>query len=160
MIESRARAVKTDALLPGQAFDFVCGIWRLERDIPGHASIRGTAWVRELGSDAARYLERVTVHTAEGARLNGEQRYRFERRENGFAVRFDATGALFQELRFNPSAVGAPLVAESEHLCGADLYRSRYLLGPWPCFVVEHRVYGPRKDYTSRTTFRAVSAGA
>jgi hypothetical protein len=39
------------------------------------------------------------------------------------------------------------------HLCGADLYAGRYDFTGWPCWSLIWRVYGPRKAWTSRTTF-------
>ena len=45
------------------------------------------------------------------------------------------------------------LLGESEHLCGADHYATRYAFQPDGRFTVHHDVRGPRKDYAMTTVY-------
>jgi hypothetical protein len=58
---------------------------------------------------------------------------------------------LFHEIRLREEA--GMLLGESEHLCGADHYATRYAFQPDGRFTVHHDVRGPRKDYAMTTVY-------
>lgn len=148
-------------LTPAEAFAFLLGDWRLEREIPGQAVAAGVLTVAETMDGAAEYRERVVVRTTTGAEFSGSQRYLVKRLEDGFVLCFAETGAIFEEVRFTVGADCGPglegsLRAEAAHQCGEDWYRSTYVLGPGRRFTIRHAVSGPRKEYVSETTFCAM----
>lgn len=149
---------RTDRLVPADAFGFLVGVWRIEREVHGQIAMVGTAEIRATGTDVAEYRERVVVKLADGAAFSGSQRYRVQRAAEGFELRFADTGALFQDLRFTCEKDGG-LRATAIHVCGEDRYASEYVLGPRRWFSIRHSVVGPRKDYLSTTQFREISQG-
>lgn len=151
-------------LKPEQAFDFLLGVWSIERDIAGQATMCGTAWVTPVSVDTASYQEEVQVRTAQGVQFRGVQRYRYHRSESGLTILFAETGTLFQQLCFEPHEAEAALIAQAEHRCGKDHYSSRYDLRSSPGGAREvrlsHQVRGPRKHYEVHTSLRPLgSAG-
>jgi len=138
-------------------FDRLAGAWRLDREIPGSAWMRGSATFRRLSDGRLEYAEQGRVRLPDGSVFDGSRRYGFERADGGFAVYF-APGPprLFHRIEIVDD--GAELVGTASHLCAADTYHSRYAFRPDGSFLVEHVVRGPRKDYVSRTVFtRAVA---
>ena len=142
-------------LMPADAFHFLLGCWQIERTVSGIALMEGRLTVLDCGNDKAEYRERVSVKTVDGAAFTGAQRYWVTRSEDGFTLCFVETRTVFEEVRF-AGTVGGGLRAEAAHLCGKDWYQSEYVLGPGHCFTIRHAVTGPRKDYVSDSSFRAI----
>jgi hypothetical protein len=139
-----------DARIPSP-FDWVLGEWRIDRTIPGHASMAGRAHVVLLPDGEATYRERVEVRLDSGKSWAGGCRYRYRRTEGGFDVLFEDTRRLFQSLNFRQD--GSTLVAEAKHDCAMDRYCSEYVIRVDGSFTVRHRVHGPKKNYVSATEF-------
>lgn len=140
---------------PEDVFDRLEGVWRLDRTIPGQATMRGRADFRRDGGDRLRYREEGRVELASGQAFDGHREYLFERAGDGFSVFF----AEQPPRPFHRIAIvraGDALEGSAGHLCAADQYDSRYRFLADGTFVIEHRVQGPRKDYLSRTVFTRI----
>ena len=142
-------------LRPEDAFRFLLGAWRVEREVSGMAAMTGTVDVRESGEGVAEYVERMQVRTEAGAVFAGSVRYTVRQTSGGVALRFAETGLLFQEVEFSPAEGGA-LRGGAVHNCGEDRYESMYVLGPRREMLVRHAVTGPRKVYVSVARFVSV----
>ena len=129
------------------------GAWRLEREIEdrlGGQVLRGEGVARFDGiGPELRYHEELVltlpgaaapVAGRNGAICGGSERGAWRcSLTTGF--RFDA---------FVPEGHGAG----TDHPCGADLYRVAYDFSRFPGWQAVWTVTGPRKDYTSRTSYR------
>jgi hypothetical protein len=124
-------------------FDWILGDWRIDRTIPGHASMSGRAQVVLLPDGEALYRERVEVHLGSGKTLAGGRRYRYRCTEGGFDILFEDPRQLFQSLKFRQN--GNNLVAEAKHDCAMDRYCSEYVLRPYGRFSVRHKVRGTQE---------------
>jgi hypothetical protein len=138
---------------PDSVFDRLEGIWDLDRIIEGKAGMRGSAVFRRLAAGLLKYREEGRIRLADGQTFEGHRDYLFERGPAGFSVLFaEDPPRLFHGIALLRD--GDALAGSARHLCAADQYDSRYRFLADGSFVVEHTVYGPRKDYLSRTTFR------
>jgi hypothetical protein len=135
-------------------FDLLSGTWHLQRDIPTQATMQGSARFEPQDADTLAYHESGTLRLASGTQHQAQQRYVYTRSPEGFSVWFaEKPLRLFHAvvLTLQP---GGSLTGEAAHLCSADQYDSRYIF--WPDaerFSIEHVVRGPKKAYTSVTTF-------
>jgi hypothetical protein len=134
-------------------FQQLMGRWSFSRDISGHGSMTGVAHFDAVDAGIATYWESGEVALASGERLRAQQRYLYERIDDGFAVRFEGTKELFQSVVFAADG-DAGWIGNSSHLCKADKYESRYCFLIDGTFVVRHVVSGPHKDYAIRTVYR------
>lgn len=133
-------------------FEGLLGEWSLERDIPARGRMKGRARFTLLDAETALYEESGELCLEGGQTFHSRQSYVYEKREDGFAVRFADTRELFHVMRFTAS--GDDLVAEARHLCVNDLYLSGYTVRADGSFEVRHQVRGPQKDYVIRTVYR------
>jgi Family of unknown function (DUF6314) len=133
-------------------FEELLGEWSLEREIPGRGSMKGRARFTLLDGETALYEESGELCLEGGQTLHSRQSYVYEKRDDGFAVRFADTRELFHVMRFVAS--GDDLVAEASHVCLNDLYLSGYTVRADGSFDVWHHVRGPQKDYSIRTMYR------
>ena len=138
-------------------FEGLLGEWSLEREIPGRGSMKGRARFTLLDAGSALYEESGELCLEGGQTLHSRQSYVYEKRQDGFAVRFADTRELFHVMRFVASGDG--LVAEARHLCVNDLYVSGYTVRADGSFEVRHQVRGPQKDYVIRTLYQRSQAG-
>jgi Family of unknown function (DUF6314) len=136
----------------GGVFERLLGEWGFEREIPGRARMKGQARFTLLDEETALYEESGELRLEGGQRLQGRKSYVYEKRDDGFAVRFADTRKLFHAVRFMMS--GDDLVAEASHVCLNDLYVSAYTVRPDGSFEVRHEVRGPQKDYVIQTLYR------
>ena len=113
------------------------------------------------------YEEQGTLTTDHGAKMDAHRRYvyRYEENADKITVWFvkpdgKAVDYLYHELGFEKpkdNEQQPAWLAKADHLCEADFYYSQYrfefngvaLKG----FTVRHTVTGPKKDYTSETTY-------
>ena len=137
-------------------FEGLLGEWNLERQIPGRGSMKGRARFTLLDAGSALYEESGELCLEGGQTLHSRQSYVYEKRQDGFAVRFADTRKLFHVMRFVAS--GDDLVAEARHLCVNDLYVSGYTVRADGSFEVRHQVRGPQKDYVIRTLYQRSQA--
>ena len=137
-------------------FEGLLGDWSLEREIPGRGRMKGRARFTLLDAETALYEESGELCLEGGQTLHSRQSYVYEKREDGFAVRFAETRELFHVMRFGAS--GDDLVAKASHLCVNDRYLSEYTVRADGSFEVRHQVRGPRKDYVIRTLYRRSGA--
>ena len=138
-------------------FEGLLGEWSLERQIPGRGSMKGRARFTLLDAGSALYEESGELCLEGGQTLHSRQSYVYEKRQDGFAVRFADTRELFHVMRFVAS--GDDLVAEARHLCVNDLYVSGYTVRADGSFEVRHQVRGPQKNYVIRTLYQRSQAG-
>jgi len=141
---------------PDGVFDRLEGEWALERTIESlEASMSGIARFTRLGC-GLHYREEGLTRLANGQLFNAHREYCFERQPQGFAVFFaEMPPRLFH--RIDITATGAGLRGSGAHLSTPDTYDSTYEFLPDGTFVTRHEVRGPRKAYTSISTFRRVS---
>jgi hypothetical protein len=126
------------------------GNWALVRDIVdrrGGAAGRfeGCAEFRPVSGGLA-YREAGVLRLGAGAPMQATRRYLWCDRAEHVEVRFGDGGF------FHRFALGDPAPA-AVHECPPDRYRVRYDFGAWPVWRAEWRVTGPRKDYSSVTTY-------
>ena len=138
-------------------FEGLLGEWSLEREIPGRGRMKGYARFTRLDAETALYTESGELCLEGGQTLRSRQSYVYEKRDDGFAVRFADTRELFHVVRF--AASGDDLVCEASHLCMNDLYLSAYTVHSDGNFEVRHEVRGPQKDYVIRTLYQRSQAG-
>ena len=132
-------------------FEGLLGEWSLEREIPGRGCMKGRARFTLLDAGTALYEESGELCLEGGQTLHSRQSYVYEKRDDGFAVRFADTRELFHVVRFVVS--GDDLVGEASHVCLNDLYISAYTVHSDGSFEVRHEVRGPQKDYVIRTLY-------
>lgn len=129
--------------------DFV-GVWRVTRRIADRLGpdgvFDGTAEMVAQGDAGLRYHESGRLALGSGPTMTADRRYLWRFAGGGVVVMF-ADGAPFHT--FQPTG----RVAGTDHPCGADMYRVRYDFRLWPVWQAEWTVSGPRKDYTSLTTY-------
>ena len=138
-------------------FEGLLGEWSLEREIPGRGRMKGCARFTLLDAETALYEESGELCLEGGQTLHSRQSYVYEKREDGFAVRFADTREIFHVMRFLAS--GDDLVAVARHVCVNDLYLSGYTVRADGSFEVRHQVRGPQKDYVIRTLYQRSQAG-
>ena len=142
-----------DGLPPVSAMlPWLAGPWVLRRAVDNGASMIGAATFIDCGDGRFDYAEHGVLTLADGHRLDAMRRYRFEPSGDGFNVWFAGCPALlFHRVAVRPA--GSKLVGNARHLCGDDLYESRYELRADGSFSVCHAVAGPRKRYAIDTDY-------
>ncbi|MBP7241379.1 DUF6314 family protein [Amaricoccus sp.] len=132
------------------------GAWELARDI---ADARSGQRGRFVGRarfiptpEGLRYREEGELTLGDGPGITATRDYLWRAGADGAIEVLFADGRLFHS--FHP-ADPAPT---AEHECPPDLYRARYDFAAWPCWQVEWRVSGPRKDYDMVSRFRPAGA--
>jgi len=131
-------------------YDILHGNWSINRVIDDHrAEQRGIFTGTAQFSDHSAIL--LYAETGElrfaGTQMRAERRYRWHCVGNQADV-FYEDGSFFHRLTATDRA------ASAEHLCGDDLYRGEYIFRSADTWDVAWRVNGPRKAYTSVTTYR------
>lgn len=129
------------------------GEWIFDREIAGQARMSGAASFVLIAPGTALYREGGELRLHSGERLHSRQSYVYAEAAEGFVVRFEDSGDLFEEVRLEPDGKGT-LVGTAQHLCADDLYVSKYVFEADGSFTVQHEVNGPRKAYTVRTVYR------
>ncbi|MEO0937043.1 MAG: DUF6314 family protein [Pseudomonadota bacterium] len=120
------------------------GPWQLARTI-AHAdgltaALTGTATFTPEGRGLA-YAETGALSIAGAPPFEATQRYTWDER---LGVHF-ADGRFFHTV----PAQGGP----ASHWCDPDQYDGVYDFSDWPRWTLRWQVRGPRKDYTSDTTY-------
>jgi len=92
------------------------------------------------------YAEKGNL-TLAGTTMRAERRYHWHCEGHSADVSYE-DGSFFH--RFTV----ADGTATAEHLCGEDLYRAAYTFHSCGDWQVTWQVSGPRKDYTSVTTYQ------
>lgn len=128
------------------------GHWRLARSVSDGSRLIGRTTFERVTPDSLDYHEQGILTLASGESFEAFRRYVFQETASGFSVWFAETPLrLFHEIILQPE--GSGWCGEAEHLCGADLYHSRYHFSGPEAFTIEHRVDGPRKGYTMITQY-------
>lgn len=130
--------------------DFV-GAWRLQRLIDDRMSaqtgdFQGTADLRVSEAGLA-YSETGKMRLGAGPIMTAQRQYNWTFRSDSVVVTFE-DGAAFH------SFVPAGLAPGTDHPCGDDFYRVVYDFTDWPIWQTTWDVMGPRKDYTSVSTYQ------
>lgn len=120
------------------------GRWQLARSITHAdgvtASLTGTATFTRHGPGLA-YVETGALCIGGAAPFEATQRYTWDEH---LGVHF-ADGRFFHHV----PREGGP----AAHWCDPDQYDGVYDFSGWPHWTLSWRVRGPRKDYTSQTSF-------
>lgn len=132
-----------------QDTDFA-GTWRLTRKIDDRKSgqtgqFDGQAVLSP--SDGGLLYHETGQMRFGGGVMQAERRYLWRFMPDHVDVRF-ADGAAFH--RFTPAGA-AP---GTDHPCGDDFYQVMYDFTAWPQWQAVWTVQGPRKDYTSYSTYQ------
>ena len=117
----------------------------------GHAT--GTAIFEEtMHPYELSYSETVEVMLDNGAKFNGHQHYIYRlENENKLNVYFNDGRRLFHSVELIDSENGYE--HKASHYCQPDTYSTSYFFSD-SGFQIDHRVNGPKKDYTLRTIYR------
>jgi len=131
-------------------YDTLRGNWSVNRVINDrkgnqNGSFTGTAGFSGPDSTLL-YIEDGTLAIA-GSTLRAQRRYHWVCEGNTAEVSYD-DGRFFHRFAVIDGS------ATAEHLCGEDLYRASYAFRSASDWQVTWRVTGPRKDYTSVTSYR------
>lgn len=126
------------------AYSFV-GSWQVRRTVVDHLNgvkhhFAGTATISRT-SIAERGELRVGTATVEANRS-----YQLAIDDDGISVRFP-TGLDFVRLGLAPNQI-------AHHHCGSDMYRGKFLFRNTNFWIEFWRVSGPRKRYSSLTSYR------
>jgi hypothetical protein len=124
--------------------NYLAGRWRLERIVPQFGEMRGAATF--TAAPAGLIYREDGISTIAGASYPFFRSYLYAPGEDGFAVYFEASATrLFQRVVLKPCAGGQG--GNAIHVCGEDVYRSRYKLLDTGVLVIRHAVRGPRKAH-------------
>ena len=127
------------------------GDWQIERVITDrllqqNGTLTGRAQFRRSGPDTLEYAEEGALQMGDGPKMEARRSYRWQFGPDQVHVMFD-DGRAFHS--FVPSGYAHG----TDHPCGDDDYAVRYDFIPWPQWRTVWLVSGPRKDYSSVTTF-------
>ena len=149
-----------------RVFRILVGRWRLDRTIPGVASLIGQAVLAPAGGvvSTLRYEERGDLRLNAGSQYAAERRYLYrligERLVIEFADRPNR-GAVLHDLSFKPSPNGAGiLVARHRHWCAPDSYDLEMTITGCDRFETRYRIAGPRKNYEMHSIYGREGAGS
>ncbi len=131
------------------------GAWRMTRHIDDRFAKQrgvffGQAILKRNGETVLHYHEAGQLRLDQGPAMRAERNYIWQFAGGHVDVSF-ADGRPFH--RFVPEGH----VAGSDHPCGDDYYTVRYDFTKWPEWQAVWSVTGPRKDYTSYTTYVRIS---
>jgi hypothetical protein len=119
----------------------------------------GTATLVQNNAGQFDYREHGQFRLPDGRTLGAECRYIFALEDDGFTVLFaETTPRLFHRIVLQRS--GSTLAGNGTHVCGNDLYDSRYEFCADDTFTIRHAVTGPRKRYTIATRYSRVAITA
>lgn len=132
------------------------GAWEVERDI---ADARAGESGRFVGvarfapeAGGLRYREAGRLTLGDGPGFEATREYLWRDGADGAIDVWFGDGRFFHSFR-----PGDPSPAAT-HDCPPDVYEARYDFAGWPCWQVEWRVSGPRKDYAMVSRFRPAGA--
>jgi len=144
-------ATQTELYVVRDLRPFLCGAWRLERDVEDRRAavtgrLSGRAIFRPDGPDL-RYREDGTLSLGDYRGVfYRSYRYRFPDSARA-AVAFEDARP-FHELDLSRGAWRAT------HHCGADLYEGRFTVSDEDTWCAVWRVTGPRKDWLLSSRFQ------
>ena len=135
-------------ILEASAFE---GRWQLARRIDDRLAqqegiLSGTVDFTAHGSTRLEYHEVGELRLGRGPAMQAQRRYNWNFERGVVIVTFE-DGSDFHQ--FVPSGVSQG----SDHPCGDDLYTVSYDFTRWPQWQATWIVRGPRKDYTSVSTY-------
>ncbi len=153
-----ARAISTNDVKPGNLLSLLEGEWSFERIISGHGEMAGAASFHGQEDNSSIYSERGQLQlSAGGSRIEAYRQYIFAPTSIGFDVYFDENPRrLFHNVKLE--AFDREICGATVHLCVNDEYRTIYRFGLPTTFSIQHRVRGPKKDYTMDTKYWRANA--
>ena len=128
------------------------GLWTLHRTIDDRqgrqtGNFRGTAMFSLAEPGTLRYHETGDMRFGgDGPVFRAERKYEWQFGEKDVCVVFD-DGSAFHSFVPNGQVPG------TTHLCGNDLYNVTYDFLAWPIWTATWKVVGPRKNYTSVSSY-------
>jgi len=133
------------ATLPGE--------WAVERDLPGVGRMTGSARFTPADQRMLHYREDGVLTLDDGRALEVYREYHYRLEPGRIRICFAEPGPprTFHVLRLHGAA------ATDLHLCGQDTYEGTYEFPAPDRFTVRMRVTGPRKDYSTTTTYRRIT---
>lgn len=123
------------------------GSWQVRRTVVDHLNrakhrFAGTATVTETLISERGELQIGT------ATVEANRSYQLAMDDDGISVRFP-TGLDFVRLGLAPNQI-------AHHHCGSDMYRGKFLFRNTNFWIEFWRVNGPRKRYSSLTSYRRI----
>lgn len=133
-----------------QDTDFL-GNWKVARSIEDRFSNQvgrfvGVAQFSHAADDTLLYKETGEIQLEQGPTMNATRSYIWYFADNQIDV-------FFEDGRPFHSFIADGKVAGTDHPCGDDYYTVAYDFLEWPCWLAIWTVKGPRKDYTSSSTY-------
>jgi hypothetical protein len=141
VIGARTPEQRLFAALPGE--------WTLTRELPGTGRMRGTARFRESAPALLHYREDGRLDLDDGQSLEVFREYHYRLEDGLIRICFAEPGPprTLHVLRLRDTS------ASDVHLCGADTYTGHYTFEDDDRFIVDMRVTGPHKDYSTHTVY-------
>lgn len=128
------------------AYGFV-GSWRVRRTVVNHLDHTQHHFAGVATITKTSIVERGELQIGT-ATVEANRSYQLAMDDDGITVLFP-TGLEFIKLGLAPNQV-------AHHHCGSDLYRGKFLFRNTNFWIEFWRVYGPRKRYSSLTTYRRI----
>jgi hypothetical protein len=132
-------------------FRMLQGVWAFDRQVTPGGTMTGRAVFEQAGHSTYDYEEQGSLTLDTGTTHDVARRYSYRLIDNEIHVYY-ADGVDSGKL-FHVLDAADERVAQAEHLCGQDLYKSKYEFDLPYGFKIIHEVKGPKKDYLSETTF-------
>lgn len=132
-------------------YDYLRGIWKVKRQIKDRLGKQDNWFSGQAefaGSGVGLHYTESGNLTVGETLLEASQSYKWHCRGENAATIYYGDGREFHQIECKGKT------ADAEHLCGEDLYRARYQFDSATVWRVTWRVSGPRKDYTSVTTYK------
>ena len=132
-------------------YDYLRGNWRVKRQIEDRLAKQDNWFSGEaqfVGTEAALNYKEVGELTVGETRLEAAQSYKWHCIQKDAATIYYSDGREFHQIKVEGQT------ANAEHLCSEDIYRAAYTFHSNDNWQVTWQVSGPRKDYTSVTTYR------
>lgn len=148
-----AGSISANEVKSGNILFLLEGEWSFERIISDYGVMSGVATFHGQDDNSSIYSERGQLQLSTGGSpIEAYRQYVFSPTLIGFDVYFaEDPRRLFHSVKlelFDHEIFGATV-----HLCINDEYRTKYRFELPTTFSIQHRVRGPKKDYTMDTKY-------
>ncbi len=113
------------------------------------ATGEGTAQFLKIGKNTLLYREDLLINYHNSAtRIPAFKEYKYIFKDNKIKKYFVNDERLFYKMNFTSS-----VTAQAEHICGEDIYNTKYSFFDEDSFSLSYEIYGPNKSHIIITNF-------